>query len=185
MFLRVSHSRKGELVERLCNTLTLFQKEKSILPRRPPHPPNTQKARREILLCHQKSKRYFFANPFSAFLGSLDAQRRAHDAAAIAHGSVGALSNMCAGLAVLLGPPSVVLVSYVTWNAGHSLSHVCASETSVLATGGGVLAAASVYAAQRIVLFPLVDQGGSLSLAKVASTLGEPLKIRSWYVLTT
>ena len=75
----MSHSRKGELVERLCNTHTLFQKEKSILPRRPPHPPNTQKARREILLCHQKSKRYFFANPFSAFLGSLDAQRRGGD----------------------------------------------------------------------------------------------------------
>jgi hypothetical protein len=177
VFLRVSHSRKGELVERLCNTHTLFQKEKSILPCRPPRPPKKLGAR----FATKNRSDIFLPTHFPLFS---EASTR-NDAAAIARGSVGALSNMCAGLAVLLGPPSVVLVSYVTWNAGHSLSHVCASETSVLATGGGVLAAASVYAAQRIVLFPLVDQGGSLSLAKVASTLGEPLKIRSWYVLTT
>lgn len=173
----MSHSRKGELVERLCNTHTLFQKEKSILPCRPPRPPKKLGAR----FATKNRSDIFLPTHFPLFS---EASTR-NDAAAIARGSVGALSNMCAGLAVLLGPPSVVLVSYVTWNAGHSLSHVCASETSVLATGGGVLAAASVYAAQRIVLFPLVDQGGSLSLAKVASTLGEPLKIRSWYVLTT
>ena len=177
MSFRVSHSRKGELVERLCNTHTLFQKEKSILPCRPPRPPKKLGAR----FATKNRSDIFLPTRFPLF-----SEASTHnDAAAIARGSVGALSNMCAGLAVLLGPPSVVLVSYVTWNAGHSLSHVCASETSVLATGGGVLAAASVYAAQRIVLFPLVDQGGSLSLAKVASTLGEPLKIRSWYVLTT
>ena len=88
---------------------------------------------------------------------------------------------MCAGLAVLLGPPSVVLISYFTWNAGHAISvEPSTSESSIVATGGGVLAAAATWSAQSRVLFPLVDEGGTLSLAKVSSTLGEPLKIKTW-----
>ena len=46
--------------------------------------------------------------------------------------------------------------------------------------GRGVLAAAATWSVQRRVAFPLVDEGGPLSLAKVSSTLGEPLKISTW-----
>jgi hypothetical protein len=90
---------------------------------------------------------------------------------------------MCAGLAVLLVPPSVVLISYFTWNAGHSVASDASgseSPSSLAAVGGGVLAAAATWSAQSRVVFPLVDEGGPLSLAKVSSTLGEPLKIRTW-----
>jgi hypothetical protein len=64
----VSHSRKGELVERLCNTLTLFQKEKSILPRRPPHPPNTRlKSSARDFALPPKIEAIFFCQPVFRF----------------------------------------------------------------------------------------------------------------------
>ena len=90
---------------------------------------------------------------------------------------------MCAGLAVLLGPPSVVLISYFTWNAGRSIASNASGPdppSSLAAMGGGVLAAAAMWSAQSRLAFPLVDEGGPLSLAKVSSTLGQPLKIRTW-----
>ena len=95
---------------------------------------------------------------------------------------------MCAGLAVLLAPPSVVLISTFTWNAGHAVAVASDASgrteppppSSLAAVGGGVLAAAATWSAQRRVAFPLVDEGGPLSLAKVSSTLGEPMKISTW-----
>ena len=90
---------------------------------------------------------------------------------------------MCAGLAVLLGPPSVALISYFTWNAGRSIASNASGPdppSSLAAMGGGVLAAAAMWSAQSRLAFPLVDEGGPLSLAKVSSTLGQPLKIRTW-----
>ena len=93
---------------------------------------------------------------------------------------------MCAGAAALFGPPSVVAAGCATWWAGHAAA-VARIEPrgrpppfSGLAFAGGVGSGCAIYSLQRRTWVSLFDEGGALSLAKVSSTMGEPLKITSW-----
>jgi len=92
---------------------------------------------------------------------------------------------MCAGLATLLGPPSLVGACYGTWLAGQlaalktlDLSSPAKSPFAAYAAGAGGLAAS--WKAQSKMVFPMFDEGGTMSLERASQKLGEPLKINTW-----
>lgn len=94
---------------------------------------------------------------------------------------------MCAGLAALLGPPSLALASYGTWCAGsaaalHQLGTAQVPRPSYAANAAGIGAVYASWKIQSRLVVPLFDEGGSLSynLETMAAKLGEPLKIHSW-----
>lgn len=93
---------------------------------------------------------------------------------------------MCAGMAVLLGPPSVGGSCYLVWlsgNARHwrSLGREPAQSTFT-ANFASFSSIFGAYFAQRHLLVRHFDEGGALSLdwKKGTDSLGEPLKIRTW-----
>ena len=93
---------------------------------------------------------------------------------------------MCAGLAVMLGPPTIGYSCYLVYIKGKArvLARKGLEEvTSGFAASSMSLAAlVGTYMVQRRALAPLFDEGGALSLNWKAGTdsLGEPLKITTW-----
>lgn len=95
--------------------------------------------------------------------------------------------DMCPGVLVLVGPPSLLGGCVATWYLGHALASSSDSSlatydvdapSSSLGRLAGAGAMGGVWAIARRTLFPIVDAGGALSAA--TATLGEPLKIASW-----
>lgn len=94
---------------------------------------------------------------------------------------------MCAGLAALLGPPSLVGACYGTFWAGHAsamntLNATHVPRSSSAASVAGIGAAYASWKIQSRLMVPLFDEGGSLSynIETMSKKLGEPLKINSW-----
>lgn len=94
---------------------------------------------------------------------------------------------MCAGLAALLGPPSLAGACYGTFWAGHAsvmkafdVAKVPSSSYTANATSLG--AAYASWTIQSRFVVPLFDEGGYLSynLETMSKKMGEPLKISSW-----
>lgn len=94
---------------------------------------------------------------------------------------------MCAGLAALFGPPSLVGACYGTFWAGHASAMNALNATQVpgSSNAANVASIGSAYASWKMqsrLVVPLFDEGGSLSynLETMSKKLGEPLKINSW-----
>jgi len=93
---------------------------------------------------------------------------------------------MCAGVAVMCGPPTVGGACYLTWLKGKAavlakkgLGDV---ESSFQANAASLASVAVTYEVQRRVVVSHFDEGGALSLnwKKGTESLGEPLKIQTW-----
>ena len=93
---------------------------------------------------------------------------------------------MCAGMAVLLGPPTVGGSCYWVWLSGNARTWrkygrepQSGSASATFASMGSCVGA---YMMQRVVLVRHFDEGGALSLdwKKGTESLGEPLKIQTW-----
>ena len=92
---------------------------------------------------------------------------------------------MCAGLATLLGPPTVGGMCYWTWQRGRDAMARSVGNASAGfgANAASALSVIGAYQFQRHVLVrPLFDEGGALALdwKKGTESLGEPLKIKTW-----
>ena len=92
---------------------------------------------------------------------------------------------MCAGLATMLGPPTVGGLCYYTWRSGRDsmARSVGSASAGIGAHSATAFSVVGAYQLQRHLLVrPLFDEGGSLSLdwKQGAETLGEPLKIKTW-----
>uniref|UniRef100_A0A7S2H4A5 Uncharacterized protein n=1 Tax=Haptolina brevifila TaxID=156173 RepID=A0A7S2H4A5_9EUKA len=93
---------------------------------------------------------------------------------------------MCAGLAVMLGPPSVGGACYLVYLKGRA--RVLAQQgleevkSTLAASSMAIASLVATYSVQRRLLAPHFDEGGALSLSwkKGTESLGEPLKIQTW-----
>eukprot|EP00240_Pyramimonas_obovata_P012241 CAMPEP_0118925080 /NCGR_PEP_ID=MMETSP1169-20130426/3004_1 /TAXON_ID=36882 /ORGANISM="Pyramimonas obovata, Strain CCMP722" /LENGTH=137 /DNA_ID=CAMNT_0006866279 /DNA_START=137 /DNA_END=550 /DNA_ORIENTATION=- len=92
---------------------------------------------------------------------------------------------MCAGLAALCGPPSLVLACYGTWLGGQSaamstLELQTPLKSSFAAYAAGAAGMAASWKCQSKIIFPLFEEGGAMSLEQASQKLGEPLRISTW-----
>ena len=94
---------------------------------------------------------------------------------------------MCAGLAALLGPPSLAGACYGTFHAGNlsamqTLNTTHVPRSSYVANVASLGAAYASWKVQSRVVVPLFDEGGSFSwnLESMSKKMGEPLKINTW-----
>jgi hypothetical protein len=94
---------------------------------------------------------------------------------------------MCAGMAVMFGPPSVGGACYYVWTWGKArlwrgLKREAPTTGSISATLASVTTLGAAYLAQLKVVVTHFDQGGALSLnwKKGTESLGQPLKIQTW-----
>ena len=112
------------------------------------------------------------------FVGGGTRERPAPPATAMGRGG-------CAGLATMLGPPTVAYSCYITWLCGRD-SWGATRPNSGSGFGAnfasGVAAIGAYFFQRNVLVRPLFDEGGSLALdwKKGTESLGEPLKIKTW-----
>ena len=92
---------------------------------------------------------------------------------------------MCAGLAVMTGPPTVAGCCWYVWQSGKErmLRAAAAAQTdSFKPAAASAATLVGSFAVQLKLLMPAFDEGGSLSLnwKKGVESLGQPLKIETW-----
>ena len=92
----------------------------------------------------------------------------------------------CAGIATLLGPPTVGAGCYMVWSSGVAAYARRLKEGvptfSFVSNCTGLFSGIAAYNAQLTLLVRHFDEGGALSLnwKRGTESLGEPLKIQTW-----
>ena len=92
----------------------------------------------------------------------------------------------CAGIATLLGPPTVGAGCYVVWSSGFAAyARHLKQELPRLSFSNhltGMVSGIAAYNVQLQLLVRHFDEGGVLSLdwKRGTESLGEPLKIKTW-----